>query len=167
MSRCPATQLSLEYLRLQNKVPWIVERLIPSKPFPKRVDLFNLFDLLYLDPDLQQIGFVQTTSWTNRHSRKKKMEAGGEPFRVLWSMPSARTELHAWRKVDGRWEVFVWESRFSYTPFSQGDGGMVILQSVQVPTMAEARAMARARERGIISDTCPDAREGRTIRRIS
>jgi hypothetical protein len=161
----PYAQLSLEYLRGLGVIPAMVERIIPmpTMPFPKKQDLFGIFDILYLDPGLLQVGFVQVTSWACRRDHIKKMEDHGETIRILWSIPSARTILHAWRKVGRLWEINVWETRFEYV---QGGQDRVALQLVQAPAMAEARAMARTRERSILEDIAPPQTGERTIRRI-
>jgi len=41
-SRPKYTQFTLEHLRANGKVPAIVERLIPSRPFMQRKDMFGL-----------------------------------------------------------------------------------------------------------------------------
>jgi hypothetical protein len=141
----PYTKYSLEYIRAQGKLPWIVERLIPSKPFMKRVDLWNLFDIAYLDPATNEIGFVQTTSWAQRSAHKKKMLSGeGETsavLGVLLAMGNAHVDLYGWRKEQGKWQVTV--ERLEQTPMLMGTN-CYDFAPVDVPSMKEVRAQARS-----------------------
>lgn len=127
----------------------IVERLIPSKPFPKRSDMFGLFDLVWLDPGSKQIGFVQTTSWAQRSAHKKKMLAGeGDTAMVLatmLAMGNGHVELYGWRKVGGFWEVSI-ERLWSIPALLGGDG--LAFRPIEAPTMKAVRAEARRRAAG-------------------
>lgn len=140
MARCPAMSLSLEYLRCLGMRPAVVERSVPSKPFPTKQDLFGVFDIVFIDKERRQIGFVQTTSWTNRHGRIQKMEAAADVIFELHAIPSAVTELHAWKKVANAWEVSVWRTHVTYGP-DQKDH--VELERVFALSMKQARAKAR------------------------
>jgi hypothetical protein len=159
-------QLSMEYLRARGTMPWVVERRIPitlgknapdafkGKTPSKLVDLFAVFDLVFIDRERHQVGFVQTTSWNNRRAHILKMEAQADVMFALAVVPGAVTELHAWRKIEGRWEVKVWRTAVEYGP-DQKDHA--ILTEWAMPSMKEARAEARERERGD---------EDRRVRRI-
>jgi hypothetical protein len=123
-----------------DKLPWQVERLIPSQPQMKKVDLWNLFDLVYLDPTAKKIGFVQTTSWSNRAHRKRKLEDQGQILFLLHSIPGAMTELHAWRKIQGEWTIRV----YSTTLDSKGEA---VLKDVPHVAMKDVRAKVRKRKK--------------------
>lgn len=153
--RCPANQLSLEYLRAQGRIADNCDRKIhiPTLPFPKTHDMFNIFDIVFIDPEHNQVGFVQTTGWSSRGARKAKM-LSDEPIwprskyvpadvmMALHNITSVKIELHAWRKVFGQWEVTV------YGPQMDKDlnGELrVILAPTTSPSMKEARAQGRER----------------------
>jgi hypothetical protein len=141
--------MTLEYIRNQSKLPAIVERLIPSKPFPKRSDMFALFDIVYLDPGAHQIGFVQTTSWGQRSAHKKNMLSGAGDttavLQALMAMGNAVVELYGWRKVGNFWEVTV--ERLETESGLLGDPRLVFV-AVEAPSMRAVRAEARRRRSG-------------------
>jgi hypothetical protein len=140
------TPKTLEYIRAQGRLPWIVERLIPSKPFMKRVDCWNLFDIVYLDAGSKQIGFVQTTSWAQRSAHKKTMLSGtpemNAVLQALLAMGNAIVELYGWRKVGNIWEVSV--ERLETESGLLGDTRLTFV-AVEAPSMAAVRADARKR----------------------
>lgn len=161
-AKCPATELTLEYLRALEKMPWSVERLIPSKPFPRKQDLYNIFDVVYLDGEHNQVGFVQTTSLANRSAREHKMIENAEVMYALAMIPGAVTELFAWyRKKVGeqqQWDVRIWRSRLEYGP-DQKDH--VILEEVYAIPMSDARARARRKKQESLEES---ARRHRVVR---
>jgi hypothetical protein len=147
------TTKSMEYLKALGRIPWVVERLIPTGgPFPKKQDLWNLFDLAAVDPSTKRITFVQTTSYALRSAHKKKMLSGeGETttvLRTLLAMGNVDIDLYGWRKDDhGKWEITV--ERLVRTADLLSEGMEFV--AIEAPTFKEVRAQARARE---------DAKEG-------
>jgi hypothetical protein len=149
--------MTMEYLRAQGKIPWPVERLIPihALPFPKKVDLFNLFDVLYIDPAKLEIGFVQITSHAGKSGHKKKMlsrdplpkltMSPADIMHILHQIPGVRTELHIWRKIERNWNVEVLVTNLDADLLGLDQ---VRLEPVLAPSMKEARAMARERDPG-------------------
>jgi hypothetical protein len=135
MSKCPATQLSLEYLRGMGYEVGIVERMIPSKPFPKKVDLFNIFDLVYVSKENfnNHIGFVQTTSASNRSHRREKMKEHLSTMQAL-GFSGARVLVHSWKKKQNRWEILV----------ESFDGERSFVVDLMSPKMVDVRAGVRA-----------------------
>jgi hypothetical protein len=144
------TQLTLEYLRNSGKIPAIVERLIPSKPFMKRSDMFGLFDLVYFDPETNETGYVQSTSHAGRSEHKKKMLATSDeaPYilRLILRKPLSHAELYTWRKNDrNRWEVLVERVVEGGELFA--DPMPLIFEKIAVPTMAASRERERETRR--------------------
>lgn len=156
--RCPATALSLEFLRTQGMIAETVERIIPipGQPFPRKRDLFSIIDIIYVDPERNQVGFVQTTGWSSRGARKAKMLSKeplwskskytpAEVLLALHNIVSVNVELHAWRKVEGQWEIAVYGPKLERDLVGEID---VMLVPIAAPTMKEARAMGRERQEG-------------------
>lgn len=152
--KAPTMQLSLEYLRAQGKVADIVERRIPITVGPEMAakfhgrqpsklrDLWNIFDICYIDADHRQVGFVQTTSWAGRRSHIQKMEAEAATMFSLAQVPGVVTELHAWKKDDcGKWQIKVWR-----TVVRNNDIPEAVLTEWAMPTLKEVRAQARERD---------------------
>jgi hypothetical protein len=143
----PYTTKSMEYIRAQGRIPWVVERLIPTgMPFPRKQDLWNLFDIAYVDPGSNRAGYVQTTSWAQRSAHKKKMLSGegdtGVVLQTLMAMGNVDVELYGWRKVNNLWEVTV--ERLETESGLLGDTRLTFV-AVEVPTMKAVRAEARRR----------------------
>jgi uncharacterized protein (DUF2249 family) len=143
------TQMTLEYIRAQGKIPWIVERLIPSKPFMKRVDLFNLFDVVYFDPAADEAGYVQSTGHAGRSEHKKKMleTADEDPsiLRLILRLGNAHADLYTWRKSErGRWEVTIERVVHDESRLQMDDEPLPLTFEIcAVPTMAVSRARVR------------------------
>jgi hypothetical protein len=144
----PYTTKSMEYLRGLGRVPWVVERLIPTGgPFPKKQDLWNLFDIAYVDPATNRAGYVQTTSYAQRSAHKKKMLSGegetGIVLRTLLAMGNVDIDLYGWRKDDhDKWQVTV--ERLVRADDLLSERMEFVL--VDAPTFKAVRAQARARE---------------------
>src|SRR3954454_16379209 len=100
--RTPATRLTLEYLRCRGVLVDICERIIPmpGRPFPKKHDLFNAFDVVGLGPD-GRLYFVQTTggkgNFGGRISKMRNDEQILEAIRRI-ALSNARIEVHGWQK---------------------------------------------------------------------
>jgi hypothetical protein len=112
MAKCPATQLSLEWCRLQKWIVDIAERSIPMKPFPIKKDLFGLFDLVAIEKHQYRglvVHFIQTTSATHRSHRLKKMEAAYDVMSKLVGpgIHSIAVDLHSWKKAKNTWVLDV------------------------------------------------------------
>lgn len=180
--KTPAMQLSLEWLEGQGKVAGIVERRIPitikdpaalakfgGRQPSKLKDLWNIFDICYLDPELKQVGFVQTTSWAARKSHIEKMEAEAATMFTLAQVPGVVTELHAWQRDDrGHWQIKVWRTTIVRREHSIHPDA--VLTEWAMPSMKEVRAQAREREKLQESqaegeDAMLDEPERRIIRR--
>lgn len=147
--RHPYVRMTLEYLRNREVLPGIVERLIPSKPFPKKVDLWNLFDLIYLDPVTNETVYIQVTSDGCRSEHKKKMLATAEEnpsvLRIILAQENAHSDLYSWRKEKNRWEVTV--ERVAAQGNLLGKPDTLLFEPVGVPTAASLREKMRERER--------------------
>jgi len=148
--------MTLEYLRANGKLPAIVERLIPSKPFMQRKDLFGLFDIEYFDPITDETGYVQSTGHAGRSEHKKKMLAtADEPvsiLRLILRKPNAHADLYTWRKNDrGRWEVTV-ERVVKANVLALNDGSLqpLVFEEIGVPSMAAVREKVREEERRVV-----------------
>jgi hypothetical protein len=149
MARCPATQLSLEWCRLQGWIVDIVERNIAMKPFPIKKDLFGLFDLVAIEHHQSRglvVHFIQTTSASNKSSRLKKMEAAYEVMSKLVGLGihSVAVDLHSWKKVKNAWAIDVWHAR--EVTWDHKTDCIVSWYSLTtvVPTMKALRAKERA-----------------------
>ena len=91
------TSRSLELLRAEGWIPWVVERWIPGAN--KRVDLFNFGDLFCIRDGQSLI--VQTTSASNVSSRIRKIT--DSPFLAEVRKANIWIEVHGWGKRKGRW----------------------------------------------------------------
>jgi hypothetical protein len=143
MSKMPCTQLSLEYLRKQGMKADVVERIIPSKPFPKKHDLFNLFDIIAIDTgesgrDHKCVRFIQTTSASNRASRRNKMEAEAAVMFALQAIGSpVSVELHSWSKRGASYELII---ETTWTEYGSDGRDHVGLLRIAHRSMKEVRA---------------------------
>jgi hypothetical protein len=141
MRRTPATQLTLEYLRCRGVLVDICERIIPmpGRPFPKKHDLFNAFDVVGIDPT-GRVYFVQTTGTQgSMRSRLTKMRNTPEIMQVISriALGNARIEVHGWTKVERNYQVRV-------ALVTVKDGRFEWDDADDVPTLQQARAQARA-----------------------
>ncbi len=66
-----------------------------------RQDLFGFCDLIAVDGN--RVLFVQTTSWSNVSSRRRKIEAN-EVAALVARTPGAAVVIMGWRKKGNRWE---------------------------------------------------------------
>lgn len=111
------TTRSLELLRREGFIAAVVERwnTFAGPPDKKckecgknqigvRQDLFGVFDIIAVHPQLRITLVVQTTSGSNMAARRHKLNASGE---VLVCMAAGwKIEIHAWSKrANGRFEV--------------------------------------------------------------
>jgi hypothetical protein len=84
------------------------------------------------------------------------MEAEARTMFALAQVPGVVTELHAWKKDSkGKWQITVWRTEVQGGKESTSD--FAVLTEWAMPSMKEARAEARERERG---------HEDRRVRRI-
>jgi hypothetical protein len=141
MRRTPATQLTLEYLRCRGVLVDICERIIPmpGRPFPKKHDLFNAFDVHGVDND--GIGYyVQTTGGKgNFGARISKMRHDPKILEVIRRIVKRgnRVEVHGWTKVERNYQVRV-------ALVTVKDGRFEWDDAEDVPSLQQARAQARA-----------------------
>jgi hypothetical protein len=164
VAKVPATQLSLEYLRGIEFLVDKVEYSVPSKPFPKHHDMFNLFDIVAIGkrPNYAQdhsTYFIQTTSASNLHGRLGKMREHREVVHMCDSGGNLM-QVHAWKK-DKRGQYQLRVVDVSYDRMTQA------VQYVDVtsgwPSIAEVRARVREQK-----ETAPAKREsGRRPKRKS
>lgn len=91
------TSRSLELLRAEGWIPWVVERWIPGAN--KRVDLFNFGDILAIRDGAVMI--IQTTTASNVSSRIHKIKTS--PFLPIVQKAKMFIEVHGWAKRKGRW----------------------------------------------------------------
>jgi hypothetical protein len=147
MAKCPATELSLEYLRSRGMLAEVVERRIPMKPFPKTKDLFDFVDIVAVKQmndlrwgcNAQGVYFVQTTGATNKSGRLSKMAIAEIAEKIEQVQYVGTIELHLWKKVGRAYEVEVLQITAEYS-----FGKWVITAEKGVwPTMASLRADKR------------------------
>jgi hypothetical protein len=144
--RTPATRLTLEYLRCRGVLVDICERIIPmpGRPFPKKHDLFNAFDVVGIGPD-GRVYFVQTTgaqgAWRARLSKMRNEPAIIEVISRI-ALSNARIEVHGWTKVERNYQVRV-------AVVTVKDGRFEWDDAEDVPTLAQARAQARANAKAL------------------
>jgi hypothetical protein len=138
MAKCPATKLSLDYLRGQGFLSEVVERMIPSKPFPKKKDLFDFVDIVSIQND--NVVFIQTTSTSNKSARIRKIEQRDIATKFYEVHRAARVHLHCWKKVGRTYEVTVYDLDCVYGPDQKDHVNPVPYAG---PTMADVRARMR------------------------
>lgn len=89
------TQRSLELLRSQGFVPYVVES---YNAFARiRKDLYGFIDIVALHPGRTGLLGVQTTTGTNLSARITKAE--GLKEYGLWIACGNSVEFHGWRKI--------------------------------------------------------------------
>ena len=82
----------------------IVEKTIPHS-FIKQ-DLFGMFDILAIHPDIPGALGVQTTSRSNMNARIKKLQAN--PILALWTRVGLDAVVHGWSKQGPRGKRKLW-----------------------------------------------------------
>lgn len=89
---------TLEYLRNEGYMVGMVERFLShAGPFGVRQDLFGLFDIVAVRPDIGIIGIqCFTTAWTE-HYQKFYYEHSDEA--VTWLSSGGKIELWGWRRL--------------------------------------------------------------------
>lgn len=89
----------MQLLRDRGYTVGIVERYLPSRPRPTKVDLWGLFDLAAIsapdDDGFRHIAFVQTTTGSNLAARRKKILAS-PVLPMLQESPGVLIVLHGW-----------------------------------------------------------------------
>lgn len=118
------TQRSLAYLRKNGWTVCIVEKFLPARggmPFPRRIDAFNIGDLLACktwvpqDPTTNtgyeqgKIALVQTTDASSFSKHRAKILA--IPEFQKWKDAGGIVLLHGWAKRGPRGERKVWTLR--------------------------------------------------------
>jgi hypothetical protein len=74
-----------------------------------RQDLFGIFDLLAIHPDITGVVGIQVTSGSNMAARRSKI--AGSEMAPVWLLGGNTIELHGWRKVGERGKRKVWDVR--------------------------------------------------------
>jgi hypothetical protein len=95
------TGRTLQYLRNIGWVATVVESWVPVANI--RRDLFGMFDLLAVRPDVPGVVGIQTTSASNHAARRTKLLAS--PILKPWLMAANGAEIWSWDQHNGRWEV--------------------------------------------------------------
>ena len=111
MAGLSPTQRTLALLREQGYNPWIVERFIQSKPFGKRVDLYNIIDIIALTPE--GVMGVQSCGAAFSEHMRTLTETHKEESRAWLECPGTSLYLYGWRKlkkVKGK-KAMVWTPR--------------------------------------------------------
>ncbi len=109
------TQRTLKYLKDEGWLPWVVERFVPSKPFPRRIDFLNCIDIIAIRKDQPPTGIQSCGQAFAEHDRKIL----AEPKAGLWLSVGCRLILVGWRKVKKKrgGKAMVWKPRIKeYTP---------------------------------------------------
>jgi len=109
-----ATQRTLRELRRQGRVCGIVERYLSyAGQFGKRSDLFNIIDIIALDPERGVVG-VQSATEHAAHFRKITEEYAQNTKDWL-ETPGTNLELWVWRKVKAKrgGKAEIWQPRIT------------------------------------------------------
>jgi len=114
------TERTLAELRARGMVPGIVERWLghvrrPDGGFGIRSDLFNIFDIVALDPGSRRLVGVQSTG-SDFMGHLRKMVVDNREVLALWLDCGAHAELWAWRKVKARDAAGRAQKRFVWAP---------------------------------------------------
>lgn len=88
------SQRAILYCKEQGWTQWKVEYWLA--PARRRIDLFNMFDIVVLDNLPGMIG-VQVTTGSNVSARIKKMQEN--PILAIWLDRGLRAEIWAYRKL--------------------------------------------------------------------
>lgn len=132
-----------------------LRKMILGKPelFPKKHDMFNIFDVVGLAERQQQTYFVQTTGASSMFARVHKMKEHVESIRVARACDNL-IELHGWEKVDGFYQVRVFEIDWN------GKQGVVYKDvTSDLPTLATVRKWVRSDAKGVPLFEQPQADE--------
>ena len=101
MAGVSPTQRTLKYLKDEGYECGMVERWIPIRGLPgggKRRDLFNIIDIIALDPVKGVIGVQSTGQDFSGHYKKLTQEKAAET-RMWLETPGTSLILIGWRKV--------------------------------------------------------------------
>lgn len=91
------TQRSIKHLKDLGYEVAIVERYLPTRPRPTKVDLFGCFDLVAIPREGEpHIVFVQTTTASNMSARVKKIQAS-PVLPYLKRIELLHMVVHGWR----------------------------------------------------------------------
>ena len=110
-----ATQRTLKFLKSQYKWVGIVERYIQrgQMPFGFRSDLFNIIDMICLDPDNERIIGIQSTSGGCRKDHYEKLTVECKEASRAWLLSGGVLQLISFsqkKKVRGG-KVMEWVMR--------------------------------------------------------
>lgn len=115
MAGLSATQRTLRALRERGLVAAVVERWNAHAGI--RQDLFQIIDIIALDPVRGVVGVQSTTGQQMPDHRRKLLEEKAQATRDWLTTPGTSLELWGWRKVkrrrkDGSWgQGEFWEPR--------------------------------------------------------
>jgi len=93
------TQRTMRALRERGTICEVVERFNPyAGKYGQRHDLFNIIDIIALDPERGVVGIQACSQSSASHLRKLKEERAQESMDWL-STPGTKLELWCWRKL--------------------------------------------------------------------
>lgn len=103
------TQRTLRALRQEGYLAWIVERSLPSKPFPIKQDAFNFIDILAIKP--KGICAIQSCGQDFREHDQKIL---ANEYAPEWLKAGGYIELYGWRKVKKKrgGKLKIWRPRY-------------------------------------------------------
>jgi hypothetical protein len=98
-----ASERSMNYVRKQGWIPWVVERFIgQAGRFGKRIDLFNIIDIVAIHPKNMATLGIQST--TRSQIREHLITINENSFSRTWlAHPTRRLVVHGWDKYQGHW----------------------------------------------------------------
>ncbi len=112
-----ATQKSLEKMRKEDLSPWIVERFVGIGKMGIRKDLYNIIDIIGIDPTTKKFIGVQSSVLGQRTEHMKKLTEDCAEMSKLWLSTGSTLQLWSWRKLkkrkkDGTFsKVYTWEPK--------------------------------------------------------
>ena len=123
-------QRTLAVLRENGGKPWIVEKSIPSKPWPTKIDLYNIIDVVNMTKDFKFQG-VQICG-TDFAQHDDKILASSDS---LWWLRCGNTlELWGWRQLLKKrgGKAKIWVPRIKIYTVSDFDSDKIKNKSVVI-----------------------------------
>ena len=111
-----ATQKSLALMRKKNLSPWIVERFIKTTGFGIRKDLYNIIDIIGIDPEDKSFIGIQSTTLGQRKDHLTKLLVDEEENSRRWLETGSKLELWSWRRLKIRKKDGSYSKKYRWEP---------------------------------------------------
>jgi len=135
MSDSPVSR-TMAALREDGYDPWVVERSVPTRPHPTKIDLFGIVDLEALaDDHTLYVQVCRDADLTDHFRKCRQEEIHGRLARLL-TIPTRRFEIWSWAKKRDRWRARVYHARLhggsvTFVELAQVDSRETLMDAAQ------------------------------------